>query len=66
MAMVIYKQWPEIYKEIKWVDIDQHTELREQYGLTIPVLFKDQEIICESLVNIEAMINHFGQPAGTV
>lgn len=66
MATVIHNLWPGLFEEIQWVDIDSETELREKYGLKIPVLLKNKEIVCESLINIESLTSHFGQPSSTV
>jgi len=63
MAAAIHAGWPQVMTDMVWVDVDSAPEIRERYGLKVPVLTYDGETVCEYRLDPEAMAVYFGTDA---
>ena len=64
MAARIHAGWPQLMDGMVWVDVDSNPEIRQKYGLKVPVLTRNDQVICEYQVDQAAMTVYFG--AGSI
>ncbi len=62
MAAVLFRGWPHLAERLSWRDVDSNAQWRERYGLKVPVLCLDDEMICEYFADIERLTTRFGAP----
>ena len=53
MAKVLQYQWPALFAQIEWRDVDLNTEWQASFGLLIPALVVDEKLICNYMVEPE-------------
>ncbi len=46
MAAVLRQQYPVLFAQLQWRDVDSEPEWRANFGQLIPALVLDQELIC--------------------
>jgi len=49
-----------------WLDVDSRPEWRERYGLRVPVLEKNGQVLCELAADRQCLQEHFGSPVNPV
>lgn len=63
MAADIHAGWPQVMQEMHWINVDSTPEIRQRFGMKVPVLTCDDEVVCEFRLTTETMSLYFGKRA---
>ncbi|MCB1925610.1 MAG: glutaredoxin family protein [Gammaproteobacteria bacterium] len=66
LAAVLFRGWPEQAERIDWRDVDTDSAWREEYGLRVPVLLADDELVCELRPDLQRLSRYFGDPVNSL
>jgi hypothetical protein len=66
MASLLHRGWPDVMANLIWLDVDSRPEWRERYGLRVPVLEKNGQVLCELAADRQCLQEHFGSPVNPV
>ncbi len=66
MAAVLRQQWPDLFAQLQWCDVDSDPEWQTRFGELIPALVVDQELICKYVVDPDSISACFGAAANPV
>lgn len=53
MAAILRQQWPDLFAQLQWRDVDADPGWALDFGELIPALVVDQELICNYVVEPE-------------
>jgi hypothetical protein len=59
MAACLFRDWPDIAERMQWRDVDSREDWRETWGLRVPVLAREDTVICEYFVDAERLTRIF-------
>jgi len=60
MAAVLRQQWPGVFAQLQWCDVDSDPEWQTRFGELIPALIVDQQLICNYVVEPDRISACFG------
>lgn len=59
---MLFRGWPEHTDAIEWRDVDASPEWRSLYGQRVPVLIRDDQLICDLKPDPGRIERYFGEP----
>jgi hypothetical protein len=62
MAAFLFRHWPQLAAGLRWVDVDSNPLLTERFGLDVPVLAWDGQVVCRHVPDPAALQRYFGPP----
>lgn len=63
LASMLKQGWPDHFARIEFRNVDVRQDWAELYGLRVPVLLENGDLISELLPDREQLQQHFGEPA---
>ncbi len=60
MAAALHAGWPRVMEQMQWIDVDTSPALQQRYGSRVPVLVVDGRVLCQYLLDREAVSACFG------
>ena len=66
MAASLFRHWPAVAENMRWVDVNSAPELEREYGMDVPVLAAGQQVICRRFPDHQCLTEYFGTPANPV
>ena len=55
MAAVLQQQWPDLFLQLQWRDVDSEPGWQAKFGALIPALVVDQNIICKYVIDPDSI-----------
>lgn len=55
MAAKLHSGWPELFERLQWIDVDSSPVLRERFGVLVPVLAVDEDVVCHHFLDEAAV-----------
>ena len=62
LASLLHRGWPGVFSQLHWRDVDSNPQWRDLYGLKVPVLARDGQVLCELKPEPACLREHFGTP----